>query len=265
MLRDLYDGEYDPRYFSVDTKGAADLIFENLKNKLAADTNIKAGIISYEVSDDKKAKTEAFIRMQRASDNTVPYTPDNQIWNDYIEAFWGDYFRSSGFHSDFYRREFLKDNELLSALAAFYRESNDEKLNCLMSIFEKQQFNVSASGLIFSVDKELYLPSADFIIKHLGKCFRMITKEKLTEPAYSSKITINNLKEKKEYLLKLLEMYDIRPCSYKEEQKAASLLEECICEYYDSDKYRKELGEILAKSQELCAAIDDMYDREDHA
>ena len=195
MLRDLYDGEYDPRYFSVDTKDAADLIFENLKNKLAADTNIKAGIIYYEVSDDKKAKTEAFIRMQRASDNTVPYTPDNQIWNDYIEAFWGDYFRASGFHSDFYRREFLKDNELLSALSAFYRESNDEKLNCLMSIFEKQQFNVSASGLIFSVYKELYLPSADFIIKHLGKGFRMITKEKLTEPPYSSKNTINNLKE----------------------------------------------------------------------
>ena len=45
----------------------------------------------------------------------------------------------------------------------------------------------------------------------------------------------------------------------------ASLLEECICEYYDSDKYRKELGEILAKSQELCAAIDDMYDREELA
>ena len=40
--------------------------------------------------------------MQRVSDNTVPYTPDNQIWNDYIEAFWGGYFRSSGFHSDFY-------------------------------------------------------------------------------------------------------------------------------------------------------------------
>ena len=265
MLRNLYDGKYDPMYFRVETKAEVDSIFNNLKKIISSNEKKQEVIFPAGISAEAASKTEAFIRMQRASDRAVPYTPDNQIWNDYIEAFWGGYFRASGFHSDFYRREFLKDNELLSALAAFYRESNDEKLNCLMSIFEKQQFNVTASGLIFSVYKELYLPSGDFIIKHLGKCFRMITKEKLTEPAYSLKITINNLKKKKEYILKLIEMYDIRPCSYKEELKAASLLEECIREYYDSDKYRKELGEILAKSQELCAAIDDMYDREDHA
>lgn len=89
----------------------------------------------------------------------------------------------------------------------------------------------------------------------------MITNEKLTAPSYYSKDSIEYLTAKKEYFLKLLEMYDIRPSSYEEELKCSSHLETCICEYYDSDKYRNELGEILARNQEICAAIDDMYDK----
>ncbi|SFS31579.1 hypothetical protein SAMN02910357_00043 [Succinivibrio dextrinosolvens] len=262
MFRELYDGEYDPRYFSVDTKDAADSIFENLKNKLAANNRNKESIIiSDEFSDEETSKTEAFIRMQRSSENIVSYSSDNQIWNDYIEVFWGGFFRAYGFQCDFYRREFLKDKDLLLALANFYKTPDDEKLNHLRSLFEKQQFDVNVSGLIFSVRKELYLPSCDFIIKHLSKCISMITNEKLTAPSYYSKDSIEYLTAKKEYFLKLLEMYDIRPSSYEEELKCSSLLETCICEYYDSDKYRNDLGEILARNQEICAAIDDMYDK----
>ena len=258
MLKNIYNGEYDPYYFSVDTKEAVDFIFKNLKNKLASE-KINPNYIIPDESANSTSVREAFIQMQRTSDSIVPYSPENQIWNKYIEKFWS--FKGYGFLSDFYKDEFLKDKKLLLALANFYKTPDDENLNHLMSLLKKQQISIDASDLIYYVYKELYLPKVDFIITHLQKCISMITDQKLMEPPYSSKITITNLKEKKEYILRLLEIYDIKPSSYKEEQKVCLMLKDCICDYYDSDEYGNDLEATLVGNQDICDAIDEMYER----
>ena len=39
------------------------------------------------------------------------------------------------------------------------------------------------------------------------------------------------------------------------------MLKDCICDYYDSDKYGNDLEATLVGNQDICDAIDEMYER----